>query len=237
MSCYKEFIEKVDSALSVNTVLVYLKEGIDKVQLDIMDFFSSTGNGSKIEELYKYDDTSSIKVPRIPNLRIIANTYNQYISGMEVFIEQEFSNVENNENEVISKVKNFSEKDDTFVPSLFTNEGNLSVDINFKDALGMLEVLIDFREHVNDFYNYAVKFHNMVVSKDSNNNTAATALIKFFAKSVLNYSCELITNERNLIDAVQATVDKPNEVVSRFREIHKDANGVSMNKPTGLQLL
>ena len=237
MSCYKEFIEKVDSALSVNTVLVYLKEGIDKVQLDIMDFFSSTGNGSKIEELYKYDDTADVKVSTVPNLRAIASTYRQYISGMEVFIEHEFSNLDNNDEEVIAKVRNFDEKDDNFVSSLFTSEENMSKDVNFKDALGMLEVLIDFREHVNDFYNYAVKFHNMVVSKDSNNNTAATALIKFFAKSVLKYSCELITNERNLIHTVETTLDRPNDVVSKFREIHKGVNGVSMNKPAGLQLL
>lgn len=188
-----EFISKINSASNENELKSISTEVSTKFMTMIRDFFSSDGEGNLIKKLYASVNgyTTKPKKIDIQDINSSNSMYLNYLKGMDIFI---FGNIQNNSSSMIDTITKYIDKDRSFIESLFNNGTNTKYiqGVTIQEALGNLEVLIDFIPRLEKCEGYIERIVNQcVVCPDSSNN--CKQLMKMYLLSLVRFSTSVIT--------------------------------------------
>lgn len=188
----------------------------------IKDFFSTDdGEGECIKKLYaksKDYNFAGVKITT-PNLKTNKYTYNEYISGMLTFIDNEIANISNtNSMDHQAKLMQFIQKDDDFIESLFGNGTNVQrlEDVDLSSALSNLEVLIEYIPSMTDRVDKLNDIITRLTENGAIDQPVASALVRLYATSTLHYATKLIEGVfSSFVDMCEATKLKASVIIPK----------------------
>lgn len=141
-----------------NCICKCINEEVEKYEVFIRQFFSCTGEASRIKEIYsclREDPSKREKKVCCIDLNKSYVIYNEYHDGMISFIKEIFNKVSNIEcgdiTHLDEKLAKARECDKAFIESLFNGENNKEEESYICDALRNIEFLIDFIPQMHRF--------------------------------------------------------------------------------------
>lgn len=202
---------------------------IEKEFSDIIkDFFSdSCGEGERIRHVYQKvgEFTSNYPKITIQDINYANHLYSEYMSGMSMFISNELQNSDTQDSETLkAKIDGFSDKDLTFISSLFDNGSNVKKieNVTMKESLGNLEVLIDFIRELHDRTGFVEKIKSATEDFGNVNEDVAGPLMRFYLLSNVRYIKKLILSVFESFGITEASMNTPRfSIPSSTKEVGK----------------
>ena len=190
----RKAITDATSATSIVTDMVSTCQIMRNI---IKDFFSDNdGEGERIRMVYQKTSNYASTYPKIKliDMNWVNHQYNEYIDGMKVFINTKLQSIDQcSPEEETDRIREFIEKDRNFIASLFEGVNKKDTEPSeLKDALGNLEVLIDFLPELNSKVEYASVIKRDIEDVGEADHPVGIELIRLYALSTIHFSKNLI---------------------------------------------
>lgn len=208
-----EIDKNIKETESISDMVTELSGMCSKYTQIIKDFFSDAdGEGARIRTIYDKTSDFSSRYPKValPDINWVNHQYNEYLDGMKTFIDSKIQSIENcNPDEESSKISEYIEKDSNFIDSLFDGVNSKTNDpCEIKDALGNLEILIEFLPQMQSKTSYAEKIKATVNNAGEPSNPISQNLMRLYTLSTNHFSAKLISST---FDSFQKIVDTMNQ--------------------------
>lgn len=204
----------IKNTSSISDMVIELSGMSNKYSQIIKDFFSDAdGEGVQIRQIYDKTSDFGSRYPKVtlPDINWVYHKYNEYLDGMKMFIDLKIQSIDNcNPDEESSNISEYIEKDSNFIESLFDDGVNSKAldPCEIKDALGNLEILIDFLPEMQSKTHFAEKIKASVNDDGEPSNPISQGLMRLYTLSTNHFSARLISST---FDSFQKIVDTMNQ--------------------------
>lgn len=190
---------------------------VDRYLHFVRVFFSSSqpvsgilGEGNYIKTLYnkvsKLSYTKNIPI-NITFSPLSFSTYNEYITGMNQFVNDIISAVTSNDTHMIElfikQIESAKQNDQKFINDIISKT---SREVEISESLDILNQLVDFKDSIKILLNIIISYEN--INKESIDSKLVYDAIKLLTNSINNYCYKVLNTFLDSYDLICKEIEK-----------------------------
>lgn len=207
-----------DLVLSNSITLEGCTEFLSYLESVIPEFFSRNGEAAGIHKMYNYISEGTELTVECVDVRRSANIYNEYVSGMNEFIDE----VKNSGNitddaqmkDIEVKLETASANDVIFVDSIFGGAVNDKKETSITEASDNIEYLIEFIPEISRFKSEleaTTEAVNLTPKYSDNQEKLLTESLSMLYKSISTYCKDNVINIFETYSDIIEKIENPDK--------------------------